>query len=590
MADFERVPSFICDDKFEEVIKDMTRRGWRRHATTGMLSSDCELIWRNLASTHFQSVFGRHVNHFRGSQHLSNKAFLTYHLRATGRAHFLPATWSASFQTMTELVAMLVQGSLVALLAASFTGCSLSSSGSESGAISESMWSELENLEEVVNALDMEGNTDTSEAGQQCRELCRCLVTLVRGLSQCPCVGMDAGPAAHDAASSDLWSYLDLIVAKHGTAAISATLRHLRDIAPGLLSDSNSVGERNLWIVKPVGGSCGDSIQVVAGVRAALLTVRSMGLKCVVQKYIERPLLVREGRKFDIRQWLLVTDVNPLTVYGYRDYYLRLSACALDLSDAQLSNPAMHLCNHAVQKKQTEVNAQASVQAGPKVLDLDDTDYSCDTMMSRTEFVAWLEGVYGPHEGASVLARLESDIRELSVGAVQSAVDRLCRVGKGFEWLGLDFMVVNPTGHARDLSVKLIEVNVSPDVSLSTPVTAALVPTATRALLDIVLNTPMAEADGADCAPVSPWQMWHAGAKKAEGFQEILTRRKEGCMAFGEGYGPRQLHVLERVEALLELNVQESFREGGVEARGVGESEGEGEGETDNGGSSDDEI
>jgi len=65
-----------------------------------------------------------------------------------------------------------------------------------------------------------------------------------------------------------------------------------------------------------------------------------------MQKYIERPLTVHR-RKFDIRQWILVSSWNPLTAWFYQDCYLRFAADQYDTTDTSIYS---HLCNNSISK------------------------------------------------------------------------------------------------------------------------------------------------------------------------------------------------------------------------------------------------
>ena len=70
----------------------------------------------------------------------------------------------------------------------------------------------------------------------------------------------------------------------------------------------------------------------------------------VVQKYIENPLVLKK-RKFDIRQWVLLTDFKPFRVWSYDECYVRF--CATEYAPENLKDRKIHLTNNSVTKGAT---------------------------------------------------------------------------------------------------------------------------------------------------------------------------------------------------------------------------------------------
>jgi tubulin monoglycylase TTLL3/8 len=58
--------------------------------------------------------------------------------------------------------------------------------------------------------------------------------------------------------------------------------------------------------------------------------------------------LIIKDRKFDIRIWVLVTDWNPLTVWVWREPYIRFPPYDYDPTNM---DRFVHLTNNAIQKK-----------------------------------------------------------------------------------------------------------------------------------------------------------------------------------------------------------------------------------------------
>lgn len=78
----------------------------------------------------------------------------------------------------------------------------------------------------------------------------------------------------------------------------------------------------------------------------------------MVQKYIENTMIMK-CRKFDIRQWVLVTEWNPLTIWIYAEPYIRFPAADFDFS--KITNRYSHLSNNSVAKHAKHVTTTHTI-------------------------------------------------------------------------------------------------------------------------------------------------------------------------------------------------------------------------------------
>ena len=168
----------------------------------------------------------------------------------------------------------------------------------------------------------------------------------------------------------------------------------------------------------------------------------------VAQKYIEHPLIIR-GRKFDIRQWVLVTDWNPLTVYFYDECYLRF--CASDYSLDNLKDRFIHLANNSVAKKSKAFKESAIPE----------------NMWHSDDFIEYL----GTEHGSEELwhKKIQKQMKKIVTWSTMSVQDMVQNRHRSCELYGYDFMV------DENLDVWLIEVNSSPAMDYSTGTTERLV-------------------------------------------------------------------------------------------------------------------
>ncbi|CAD7939329.1 unnamed protein product [Amoebophrya sp. A120] len=219
----------------------------------------------------------------------------------------------------------------------------------------------------------------------------------------------------------------------------------------------------------------------------------------ICQKYIEKPLIIGR-RKFDIRQWVVVTNWEStgsrcLRAWMYEDFYLRFGARDFDPNSC---DPYIHLTNNAVTKLCPDKDSSTSpanrgtahsgtttsgtssnitaFNTGPSSTSYNSTTkWIDDTMWSSQQFLKYLqEYEHGRIDGSDLLRQIKEYLW-ISLHSVQKKVPHR---EDSFEIFGFDFMV-DDCG-----KLWLIEVNSAPDLSFSTATTRELV---TGLLTDVAL-------------------------------------------------------------------------------------------------------
>lgn len=178
-----------------------------------------------------------------------------------------------------------------------------------------------------------------------------------------------------------------------------------------------------------------------------------------------------------------------------------------DYDPKKLKNKYAHLTNNSISKHADDFEDQKD-----------------DTMWHSDEFEAYLAGLNLKRADGSVIDNPWSDIiqpaiKKIVYKSLESAQDAILQRTSSFELFGYDFMV------GEDLSVWLIEINSSPDLSYSTSTTKALVKSMLDDLVSVVVDT---EKFGVRSdRPKKKWNECRLRTGKFELLEPLRRRREE---------------------------------------------------------------
>lgn len=221
-------------------------------------------------------------------------------------------------------------------------------------------------------------------------------------------------------------------------------------------------GLMNIWILKPTSGSRGMGIHICRTLQYIMQVIKEHpNIRYVAQKYIERPLLIF-NTKFDIRQWFLISSASPLIIWMYKECYLRFSSQTYNLRKLHES---IHLTNNSIQSRYQNASRDITLPS-----------YN---MWDSNQFRNYLSNIGYPDIYQRVIY---TGMKEGITAAVLMHQDKIDKRKNCFELYGADFMLT------EDFKPWLIEINSSPALTPSTPITSRMCPQVLDDVIKVVVD------------------------------------------------------------------------------------------------------
>ena len=222
---------------------------------------------------------------------------------------------------------------------------------------------------------------------------------------------------------------------------------------------------KNLWIIKPVNLNRGRCITVENNLKEIIKKVEEIQsakkinvnekkkneIKCeylILQKYLEKPLLY-QGRKFDIRLWVLFISCQEDDIYIFKQGHLKATCNKYDPDSKDLY---VHLTNYSVQKhnenfSKIEIGNEIPFKSFQNELDKNNT---------------------GKNFYKDIYPKIVRIVR-ITGGAAKGRINFLNKK-YCFEIFGYDFII------DEKFQPYLLEINTNPGLEISSPLIEELLP------------------------------------------------------------------------------------------------------------------